>query len=253
MAHRADISTAAARSHLYAFLAQAFAGPDPATHAWLRQALPTAEAALAAVGATQSRAAFAAVRDEIDDLDQSELAAAHHFVFGHLVSGDCPPYEGEYGNAHIFQKTQCLADNAGFLEAFGLASAPGLTDRLDHISVELEFLHILAAKEAYALAHGHGEELLAIVRDAARKYFEHHLGRWVPAFAARLESKAQDGPYAALARLLAAFVAEETRALNVAPVMASIAPFEPQADGESEACGGCAAATVFNPTMRGES
>ncbi len=247
-----DVMGARARSQVYAFLAQAFADPDAAMLAWLKQALPTVETALATIDGTESRAALAAVCSEIDGLDEDELAAAHHRVFGHGVSGDCPPYEGEYGHAHIFQKTQSLADNAGFFQAFGLAPAPSSADRLDHISVELEFLHVLAAKKAYALAHDHGEERLAIVHDAARKYLNDHLGRWAPAFAARLESKAQDGPYAALARLLAAFVAEETRALDVVPVMAGIAPFEPQADGGSEVCGGCAAATVFNPAMRGE-
>jgi hypothetical protein len=77
-----------------------------------------------------------------------------------------------------------------------------------------------------------------------------HLGRWAPAFAARLELKAQDGPYAALARLLAAFIAEETLALDVAPVPA--ASFASQPDDEPAICDGCAAASVFNPTMRGE-
>lgn len=243
---------ATARSRVYAFLAQAFADPDAATYAWLLQTLPTAEAALAAIGMTQSRAALAAVRDEFDGLERDKLAAAHRRVFGHLVSSDCPPYEGEYGHSHIFQKTQCLADNAGFLRAFGLAPAPGHADRLDHLSVELEFLHVLAAKEAYALGHDHGEERLAIVRDATRKYFEHHLGRWAPAFAARLESRAQDGPYAALARLLAAFVAEEAQALNVTPVPPAAAPFTPQPDDEPAGCEGCLTATDFNPAMRGE-
>jgi DMSO reductase family type II enzyme chaperone len=246
-----DVVGAKARSHVYAFLAQAFADPDAATLAWLKQTRPTAEAALATIHGTESCAALAAVCSEIDGLDEDELAAAHHRVFGHGVSGDCPPYEGEYGHAHIFQKTQSLADNAGFFQAFGLASAPSLTDRLDHISIELEFLHILAAKEVYALTQGHGEERLAIVRDAARKYFEHHLGRWAPAFATRLESKAQDEPYAALARLLAAFIAEETLALGVAPGPAAAAPFESPADAEPSACDGCAAATVLNPAMRG--
>ena len=51
---------------------------------------------------------------------------------------------------------------------------------------------------------------------------------------------------------LAAFIAEETRALNVAPVPAAAALFEPQADDEPAVCEGCAAATVFNPAMRGE-
>ena len=252
MAHQADIS-AAARSHVYAFLAQAFAEPEPAALAWLRQALPAAESALTAIGATESCAALAGMRREIDGLADESFAAAHHHVFGHLISGDCPPYEGEYGNAHIFQKTQCLADNAGFLRAFGLAPAPGLTDRLDHISVELEFLHVLAAKEAYALAHGHGEERLAIVRDATRKYLKDHLGRWALAFAARLESKAQDGPYAALAKLLNAFLAEEAHALDIAPVPLAAAPFQSEPDDQPAGCEGCAAAAVFNPAMRGES
>ena len=101
-----DVMRAGARSHVYAFLAQAYADPDAATLAWLKQTLPTAEAALATIGGTESRAALAAVCSEIGGLDEDELAAAHHRIFGHGVSGDCPPYEGEYGHAHIFQKTQ---------------------------------------------------------------------------------------------------------------------------------------------------
>lgn len=252
MTNVTDIMEVRARSQVYAFLAQAFGDPDAMTLASLKLTLPVAEAALAAAGRTKSRSALAALRYEIEGLDGDELIAAHHRIFGHGVSGDCPPYEGEYGHAHIFQKTQSLADNAGFFQAFGLTAAPSLTDRLDHISVELEFLHILAAKEDYALTKDHGEERVAIVRDATRKYFEHHLGRWVPVFAARLESKAQDGPYAALARLLAAFVAEETLALDVAPVPAVTGAVESQSDDEPSGCEGCAEATVFNPAMRGE-
>lgn len=241
---------AKARSLVYAFLTQAFADPDATTLAWLKETLPTAETALATIGGTESRAALAAFSGEIDGLDEGQFAAAHHRVFGYGVSGDCPPYEGEYGHPHIFQKTQSLADNVGFLEAFGLAPAPGFADRLDHIAVELEFLHVLAAKEAYALAHNHSEEQLMIVRDATRAYLTNHLGRWAPAFAARLRSKAQDGPYAALARLLGAFIAEETQALDVAPVLA--ASFASPPDDGSAICEGCAAASVFNPAMQGE-
>ncbi|MBZ0140082.1 MAG: molecular chaperone TorD family protein [Pseudorhodoplanes sp.] len=249
----ANAAEARAQSQVYAFLAQAFADPDGTTLTRIRQALPATEAALTTIGGTDSRAALLALHREFDDLQDDDLLAAHHRVFGYGVSGDCPPYEGEYGHAHIFQKAQGLADNAGFIEAFGLAPAPGFADRLDHIAVELEFLHVLAAKEAYALAHDHGEEPLAILRAAMRNYFEHHLGRWAPAFTARLQSKAQDGPYAALARLLAAFIAEQARALDVTPAMANIAPFDPQTDDETADCSGCAAGTVFNPEMRGES
>lgn len=252
MASAAEAAEAMARSEVYAFLAQAFSGPDVATLAWLKRALPAADAALAATARTESRSRFAAVGREIDLLGEDDFVAAHRRVFGLGVSGDCPPYEGEYGHPHIFQKTQSLADNAGFLQAFGLAPAPGLGDRLDHVAVELEFLHVLAAKEAYALAHDHGAERLAIVRAATRRYLQDHLGRWAPAFAARLESKAQDGLYAALARLLGAFVAEEARALGVAPVAAGMAAADPHVDDEPALCDGCAPAADFHPAQRVE-
>ena len=251
MTELAEAAEAAARSRVYAFLAEAFADPDPATLARLKEALPATEAALALISGTESTAALAALRSEIDTLGEGELADAHRRAFGLGVSGDCPPYEGEYGQAHIFQKTQCLADSAGFLRAFGLAASPAFKDRLDHISVELEFLHVLAAKEAYALAQGHGEQRLSIVRDATRKYLERHFGRWAPVFAARLESKAQSGPYAALARLLAAFVAEEIRALEVAPDPAGAGMLDPQLQ-EPAACEECLAPSVFHSGMGGE-
>ncbi len=246
-----EAAEAAARSRVYAFLAEAFADPDPATLVRLREALPATEAALGLIGATESAAALAALGSEIGNLGESELADAHSCVFGLGVSGDCPPYEGEYGHAHIFQKTQCLADGAGFLRAFGLAASPAFKDRLDHISVELEFLHVLAAKETYALAQGHGEERLSIVRDAERKYLERHFGRWAPLFAARLESKAQSGPYAALARLLAAFVTEEMRALEVVPLAAGADMLDPQLE-EPAACEACLSPSVFHSGMGGE-
>ncbi|KAB2849724.1 MAG: molecular chaperone TorD family protein [Hyphomicrobiaceae bacterium] len=251
MTEMAAATAAAARSQAYAFLALAFADPDQQTQALLREMLPATDAALASVGSGQSRPALAAVGAELNALQEGELAAAHRRVFGLLVSGDCPPCEGEYGNAHIFQKTQSMADNAGFLRAFGLEPAPGFADRLDHISVELEFLHVLAAKEAYALARGHGEEQVAIVRDAARSYLKDHLGLWAPTFAARLEAKAEDGPYAALARLLAAFIAEEASTLGVALAPLQLRPVSQSGDERSD-CEGCAAATAVNPVIRGE-
>ena len=253
MARVTDEVMAAAHSRIYAFLACAFADPDGTTLARLRQAAPVAAEALAIIGGTESRAALAAYCDAIEPLGDDDLAGSHHLVFGHGISGDCPPYEGEYGQPHIFQKTQALADNAGFFEAFGLAPATGFADRLDHIAVELEFLHVLAVKEAYALGRGHGAEQIAIVRDATRKYLNEHLGRWAPAFAARMEAKAHDSPYGALARLLAAFVADEKRAWDIAPVPTDLLPVAPQDDDGPTDCDGCAtAAAGFATALRGE-
>lgn len=252
MSNETAIARATGRSRVYAFLAQALADPASTRGADLEQALLAAESALEILGETRSRAALVAVRRALEDLDEDELLAAYQRVFGHLVSGDCPPYEGEYGNAHIFQKSQCLADTAGFYQAFGLTLAPDLAERADHITVELEFLHVLAAKEAYALAQNHGSDRLAIVRDAIRRYLQDHLARWVPAFAARLESKANDGFYAALARLLSAFVAEEALRFGVTPGPATIVSGEMQGDDAPAGCEGCSVGAIPIPAMRGE-
>jgi TorA maturation chaperone TorD len=58
-----------------------------------------------------------------------------------------------------------LADVAGFYAAFELTPATARPDMEDHIAAELEFMSVLALKEAYAGA----EELpggLTVTRDA---------------------------------------------------------------------------------------
>src|SRR3989304_5935155 len=62
----------------------------------------------------------------------------------------CPPYETEYGRRHGVGQAQGLADIAAFYNAFGLTTSAG-GERVDHVSAELEFLAVLAPKEALAL------------------------------------------------------------------------------------------------------
>jgi len=78
-------------------------------------------------------------------------------------------------------------------------------ERHDHLCIELEFMSVLAAKEAYAIQQNLDAEPLAIVRDAQRDFLREHLGRWSPAFGRRLRSAAV-GPLAALGDFLRAFV-----------------------------------------------
>lgn len=245
-------SQAAARSQFYAFLAWAFADPDTTTQELLVQALPAAESAAAVLNRTETHMALGPVRRELDALSADGLAREHLRVFGHTASGDCPPYEGEYGHPHIFQKTHCLADNNGFYRAFGLALSPDLADRPDHVSVELEFLHVLARKEAYAIANGHDEEKLAIVRDATRNYLRDHLGRWAPVFAARLQAKAGEGVYAALGALLAAFIADEAFTFGVTVSPSAALADKPNPDDGAAGCAGCLANEGLAPGTGGE-
>lgn len=137
-------------------------------------------------------------------------------IFGHTVSTRCPPYETEYGRPHIFGQTEALADLAGFYRAFGLEVRPGAGERPDHVGIELEFMHVLTYKEAYALEH-HGAERADLCREAQRKFLRDHLGTWVQDFAPRLARCAGSGLYRLYAEALDCYVAAELAYLEVAP------------------------------------
>ncbi len=145
---------------------------------------------------------------------------------------DCPPYETQYGAAHIFMQTSELADIAGFYRACGLGAPE--RERVDHLAVELEFLGFLAGKEAHARAAGRGDRAEEC-RTMSAAFFRDHLGRWAPAFARRFASRDP-----ALSRSLGELLAREREDLGLsadAPPLVDLVPVaEPAAEDLS--CGG---------------
>jgi DMSO reductase family type II enzyme chaperone len=125
-----------------------------------------------------------------------------------------PPYETEYLGDEVFAKTRELADIAGFYRAFELRVSSTSAERLDHLSVELEFVAMLLAKEAFAVANGWREKA-DIARSAAGKFLRDHLAAWVPAFARSLDDQAIFPLYRAAARLVRAFLAKECAELGI--------------------------------------
>jgi TorA maturation chaperone TorD len=81
--------------------------------------------------------------------------------------------------------------------------------------MELEFLSVLAAREAYACEHQLDSDLVALCRDAQKKFLREHLGRWAPAFARRLARTATDSVLAALALFTRDFIAADCARLGV--------------------------------------
>jgi DMSO reductase family type II enzyme chaperone len=218
------IDRAVARAFLHRFLAQAYEYPTRTGWNWLRgsttrSALRSAVAALAAGHASllQPRAdAFeTCLADDTFDAFTAEYVAA----FGHAARGSCPVNEIEYGDLKadpLFQPHR-LADLAAFYRAFGLELGADADERPDHICIELEFMSVLAAKEAHALETQADAGELAVVRHAEGLFLREHLGRWTPAFCRRTAGAVAGGPLAALARLTQAFVEAECGGFGVTP------------------------------------
>lgn len=149
-------------------------------------------------------------------LDLDALRSQHHAAFGHMPLPDSPAYETGYLGSSVFGQTQAMADIAGFYRAFGLKLSQSERERVDHLTVELEFMRFLTFKEAVALVH-HGRASASVCRRAQRRFWRQHLGRWLPVFSALLMARAPDGFYGAVAPALDSFAQAEARVLGGAP------------------------------------
>ena len=207
------------RSALWEALALGFRRPTEETVRRLAApdgALRLADAAAAldrAEGSDLAACARALARDPVPPL--AALGAAYTRHFGHTARGPVTPYETEYGEDSVWAPQREMSDLGAFFRGFGLGLAPAAHERPDHVACECEFLMFLARKEARALAVG-DDTMLEETRRAARLFLRDHLGRWAPAFGARLSREDGGGFYGALGRLCAAFTAAECGRIGVA-------------------------------------
>lgn len=217
-----------ARRELYAFISMATADPatrekrleDATAHSIVNAALELirddVEFHPASLGPGEIDPAGLTVRlpSQVGLAIEREYAA----VFGYCTSRNCPPYEMEFcPQKDIHYRNQQLADVAGFYTAFGLKASPKVHDRLDHISLEAEFMSVLITRELYALENGFSAEAAKVCHDAQRTFFKDHLAGWLPAFGQTLMNQASDF-YVALGKIICAFVPAERAILGVPPV-----------------------------------
>ena len=211
------------RAAIYRLLSLALAYPTPPR----LQAVAT-ESARVSVGAPAALAGgLRRLAEAARRADAETLAAEHIALFQRQHR--CPPYEGAYGPPRLAGKATLLADVAGFYRAFGLEPAAGQPEVEDHVCAELEFMSVLALKEAWALGED-AADMLDVTRAAARSFLTDHLGRWGAAFAARVRETVAPGVLPAAAALLAAWLDAECARLEVAP-----SPLEGVSEAESGA------------------
>ena len=236
------IDLAIARSFIHRHLAQAFEDPTPDSWRWLTdaQTILSLRSAAAVLGGSLSSQAELLIRalqpEAVEPFLNAYLAA-----FGHAARGSCPLNEIEYGDIKadpLFQPHR-LADLAAFYRAFGLEVAGDAGERHDHICLELEFMCVLAAKEAFALEHQLDADELALCRDAQKKFLREHLGRWTPAFTRRLAAATTDPALGKLAEFTRAFVESECAHFGVNPGSEDLLlrPADEAADRVCDSCG----------------
>jgi TorA maturation chaperone TorD len=171
------------------------------------------------------------------DLD---IARDHHLaLFPPIASQDAPGYETGYRGDGIFQQSALIADIAGFYRAFGLRAGGREMERPDHITVELEFMAVLARKEALALRHGSAENV-SVCRDAAATFLRDHLGCWAPAFGRRARAVTASPWLGGIGEMLALWVEQDMEAMGVVPVEIVEGPL-PQEPPDDGLCGPCPA------------
>jgi len=252
---QAAIDTAVARAFLYQFLARAFEDPTVETWNWLCTPA-TQESVRAAWALVQRRTGVAPVSNISEESSKDgdrrdacptfsadrfeQFQTAYVTAFGHAARGDCPLNEIEYGDLKadpLFQPHR-LADLAAFYRAFGLEVADAAAERPDHIGMELEFMSVLAAKEAYAHEHQLDQDQGALCHVAQKKFLREHLGRWSPAFARHMARAATDAALAALAEFTRDFIAAECSRFGL-PAGSEDLRLRPVDEADESLCASC--------------
>ncbi len=197
---RIDEATSA-RSELYGLLADALSFPERAFHV---------------------RVTAGAFRDDVEGLvealpyslpaavDFGGLAEAGEYVDFQAeyirlfevgaIRPPCPLYGGEWGPA----RKRTMEEVLRFYRFFGLKVDERARELPDHVSIELEFLQVLAFEEGMARATG--VDTVPLLR-AQRDFLERHPARWWRLLERKLATQQPARFYAALASLTGAFLA----------------------------------------------
>jgi TorA maturation chaperone TorD len=249
-----DPAVSRARQALYRFAAASLADPRGTAQRLLydeqarRVAIDAAailqdEEAFVAMPLAQGELPLAAldparVLAELPD-SPAELNQLYETTFGLLTTGSVTPYETEYiPSKFVFQRSNGLADVAGFYQAFGVQPSSREPERHDHIVVELEFMASLITLERLAeeVEAADSSERAAVCRQGQARFLGEHLAWWVPAFARLLSHSASDTFYQQVGKFLAALIAAERAYLGV-PAARTLP--HPTAIERPDECSGC--------------
>ena len=208
-----------AASQIYQFLSTCLLEPNKEAMALFnnKEYMEEVKSCLGLHGNGELSETFNELQEGLKNADVETLAQGYRETFGGAtVAMDCPPYEMYFSGSHIWQQTQDLSDISGFYKAYGIEIEEDKTSsrRWDHIAVELEFLHFLTYKLAYAIENCSEEEQESCL-SAKKKFLYAHIGRWIKAFSVSVVKKTPEDFYRQAATLATAFVHIEMTKLSV--------------------------------------
>lgn len=140
--------------------------------------------------------------------DLPALQSEYTHLFARNVP--CPLNASAYGVDGV-GAVHDLARTAAFYGAFGFRVSTRARELPDHLCIQLEFLGVLCAKEAFAIDNG-WDDRAAICADARARFAGEHMATWVPQLRGRLEQHARLPVYPALGQLVDDLVGREARA-----------------------------------------
>jgi TorA maturation chaperone TorD len=153
------------------------------------------------------------------DMDVTELSNALGIDRTRLYRGISPsygpppPYEAVWSKAER-TVTAVLQTVTGIYQTDGMAISPEAKERLDYIGVELDYLYLLATREADAWNAGEEEKASGLL-NRQDMFLREHVGQWVILFVEKALTMTQTDFYRGHLMMLRGLIADEQERMQV--------------------------------------
>jgi len=118
------------------------------------------------------------------------------------VRPPCPLYGGEWGGT----RKRSMEEAVRFYRFFGMKMDQSVHELPDHVTVELEFLQVMAYTEG--MTREQGADVTSLLR-AQCDFIDRHPGRWWPMLQRKLPAESPSPFYATLVVLTGAVLAAD--------------------------------------------
>ncbi len=207
-----SVELAGARAKLYQLLSSVYIGPPDLDFlkflaGWVSSSIGDGPSHLLSQQIRHSLYMLNGFFKKLEEGSQEELREAVSVEFTRLFRGvkplysPLPPYESVYREESGCVFGDLTVEVHREYRRFGLDLADGLTgEPPDHLSFELDFMHLLCSLEAKAWDRDDEDEALRFLL-AEKEFLEKHLMKWLPRFCGEVRKHDRLGLFRCLADL----------------------------------------------------